>query len=203
MRLTLARIGGALLIAGTVAVVVAAALALGGLPVGSGVDSPGGIVFDVGIFLWWFATTLLAIIGEAPLGSRSTRIGLGTIAIGLVALVMSSVTIRLALDAYLPFVLQLLLGIPITVLGWLVAGVSLARAPAPARLVGRMMVGGVAIIPVFVVLSSLGSVNLRIGAVTTPLAAIATALILAAMGGTGYLALSDRWSWRQPDGPGV
>jgi hypothetical protein len=203
MRLNIARVGGALLLAGAIACLVAAALALGGIAVGSGVGGPGGVVFDLSLVLALLAAVLLAVTGEGPLASRTTRTGLAIMALGLGGLLASAVTIRLALDAYLPFFLQLLFGIPITLLGWLVLGIGLARRPAPARLVGRMLVGGLALIPLLVLIANLGGGNLRFGAVTTPLAALAAALILAAIGGVGYLALTDRWSWRHAEGEGV
>jgi hypothetical protein len=203
MRLSVARVGGALMLAGAIACLVAAALALGGVAVGSGVQGPGGVVFDLSLVLALLAAILLAVTGEGPLASRTVRTGLAIMALGAGGLLASAITIRLALDAYLPFFLQLFFGIPITLLGWLVLGIGLLRRPAPARLVGRMLVGGLALLPVLVLIANLGSGNLRFGAVTTPFAALAAALILAAIGGVGYLALTDRWSWLQAEGEGA
>jgi hypothetical protein len=198
MILRLARLGGGMMIAGSVAFLLAGALVLGRRPTGIGVDSIGGIVVDLGLVLVVGAALLLAAAGQGPTAGTASRLGLAILAFGTLSNLASGIIIR-AEDPSAMFtviVLQLAIAIPATIVGWLVLGVGLLREGGPARLVGRALVGGVALIPVLVILANLGGTGLRFGELAAPVAGLAAVLILGAMGGLGFLALSDRWSWR-------
>lgn len=196
MRLTLARVGGAVMLAGSVAFVMAAALVLGGVAVGTGVQGIGGLVFDLGLVLVATAAGILAITGEGPLARMSTRVGLVILGLGVLAILASAVAIRLGADLLTAALLQVAIGLPLAVLGMIILGASLARRTGPERLVGRSALLGLGLVPVLVVLANLGETGLQFSALGAPVAALAIGMLLAALGGIGYLALSDRWSWR-------
>jgi peptidoglycan/LPS O-acetylase OafA/YrhL len=196
VTLRLARVGGACLLAGGVTFLVVLAMVLGNQPVGAGMSSIGGLTFDLGLVFLAIAPLVLAVAGEGPVSAIGARVGLVVMAFGIALILASSVVMRLVADPWTPAILQVLLGIPATIIGLLVLGVSLVRRGGPPKLVGQVLLAGIALLLATVLLSTFGRSDLRFYSFAAPMGGFAAALIATAIAGIGYLAMSDRWSWR-------
>jgi hypothetical protein len=196
--------------AGSVAWLFAAALVLGNQAVGVGLQGLGGLVVNLGLGLVGAGAALLAGTGQGPVVRQSTRLGLAILAVGMLAVLLSTIAVRptSASDpaVLLILVLQLVVGMPAAVLGWLIIGLTLASTTGRERLVGRTFVLGVALLPIVLILANADVRGLRLNILAGPIGGLAVLLLIAAMGGLGFLALSDRWVWQDaagnpPSGP--
>jgi hypothetical protein len=188
------------MLAGSIALLTAIALVVGRQPVGLGVTSIGGIVFDAALALVGCGAAVLAAAGQGPVGGRGTRRGLAVLAFGTLVGLAASLAILGEEVSYntmlVAGIVQLVVVAPAVILGLLIMGVGLMREDGLGRLAGRGLVGGAALIPVAFVLTNIGGADLRVSTFAGPVAGLAAILIIGAMGAVGFLALSDRWSWR-------
>jgi hypothetical protein len=198
MRSTLARLGGGLLVAGSVAFLLVVAVVIGGRPAGTGFPSVGGLAVDLGLAFVGTGSGLIAGTGQWPAGQRITRIGLAILAIGCAAFTASSIALRLGDSSLATLLLQVILALPVTLLGFLIIGVTLLQEPDASRSAGRALVAGVAALVPYLAVANMGGVDLQLGGLVAPILAIAALLLIAGIGGLGYLALGYRWSWREP-----
>ena len=201
MRPTLARLGGGLLVAGSVAFLLVFAVVVGGRPAGTGFPSVGGLAVDLGLAFVGTGSMLIAGAGQWPARQRTTRIGLAVLTIGCATFTASSIVLRLGDSNLATLLVQLVVGLPVTLLGFLIIGVTLLQEPDASRNAGRALVAGVAALVPYVAVTNMGGGDLQLGSLVAPIAAIAALLLIAGVGGLGYLALSYRWSWRDPADP--
>lgn len=194
------RIGGMLIMGGVVLFVLGYALMIVGAAVGSPLTGVATALIGSG------AATLCAA-GPRPLRGRVTRIGLGTLAVGLASLLGSSiVAAMLTFDPLesLPFGVLLIGGFLAMALGSLVTALSLVRAPGPSRVVGSLLLAG----PLLFLLA--GTIGPHVGDVPF-LSVIAEALVILGaigfvLGGTGLGLLAfkgDRAVASRPGSAGV
>jgi hypothetical protein len=145
----LAGIGGWLVIAGCVLVLVTAAFGFAGQPVTIGSDSLGGVVLALALGALAAGFGALAAVGSPSLGGLAARIGLALLAVGAAGIVLSSV-IAGGLNAdpleevsfVVPFLggaLATVVGIPLTVVGLLL------HAGTPRRIAAAFL-GGIAVV---------------------------------------------------------
>lgn len=199
MNLRVARVGGALMLSGSIALLAAAALVVVGQPVGVGVASIGGVIFGIGLALTGSGAAVLAAAGQGPLGGRATRRGLALLALGMLVALAASLAVLGEEISYnarlLAGIVQLVVVAPAVIVGLLTLGVALMREGGRGRLAGRGLVGGTALLAVAFVLANVGGADLR-GTFAAPVAGLAAVLVIGGMAAVGFLALSDRWSWR-------
>lgn len=195
-------IGGWLLVAGCVLLLVAIVIAAAGGAVTIGSNSIGGSVLALAVAGWAGGFALLALAGPPSIGGMLVRVGLVLLALGLggalsASLVAGSMTSDpLEQGAFvLPFFaggLAMIAGIPVTLVGLLL------RAGAPRRVAAAFLGGLVVIVAGGVISSALLSNDP--GATSPPLAALLVSgaglgLVLLSVGGLGVTAI------RGTDGP--
>ncbi len=151
----LARVGGALLIAGVaVAGLWAAVFNVGVGAGGSGAEKPLVTGF---LALLSAGAGAVSATGATPLERRSTRIGLALAAIGLLGVAIgTSVVVIPAGSNELssrPFIISTFGGGLLAAIGWLVLGLSLARSSGRSRIVGLVLLGSVLTLPLSVAIS--------------------------------------------------
>jgi hypothetical protein len=188
-----ARIAGILIVAGSALSLPAAAISGPVGPGDTGGRDLGSLVLNACLALLGSGAALLSIAGPTPLGGRNLRIGLGTLAIGLLSLLASSLipipTGSNELQSW-PFIVSGAIGLLATVTGTLVTVVSLARTPGPARLVARLFSVGLALVVVF---SLLGNGVIALGplhVVVEFLAVLGGVVIVLAATSLGVLAIT-------------
>lgn len=196
VSLRLARVGGAGMLAGGVTFLVVLAMVLGNQPVGTGLDSIGGYTFDLALVFLAVAPFVLAAAGQGPLSGVGARLGLVVMALGVTMVLASSAMLRLQADPWPPAILQVLLGTPATIIGWLILAVSMVRLGGPPKIVGQVLFAGLSLLLVTVVLGAFGESAVRFNSFAGPVGGLGAVLVAAALSGMGYLAMSDRWSWR-------
>jgi hypothetical protein len=190
-----AAVGGWLVVAGCVLVVVSVVVAALGQPVAIGGGGIGGIVLALALASLAAGFLLLAIVGPSSIGSLGVRVGLALLAIGLAGVLVSSVVAGSMtydpleeLAFVVPFLLgglAIIVGTPLTIVALLV------RDGAPRR-IATLFLGGFAVVFLGGLLSSALLAN-DPTASSTPLAATLVAatglaLMLLAVGALGMLA---------------
>jgi hypothetical protein len=195
MRLNVARLGGGLVIAGCILFLIAWVLL--GLAGGLGLQTLQRSALALGLLAGGIGGALLAAAGEGPFAGRRSRLGLA---------LMASCALGFLLFTFLPqddigllyVYLLLLSAIALTgIVGALVLATALLRIDGAGRVSGRMLLGGIALVPLVYVLGALSEpTGLQLGAVSGPAGVAAIVLALGGLGIVGYLALRDRWSWR-------
>ena len=153
------RIGGMLVVGGCVLFMVAGAIAAGGGAIGLGLDNGGGLVLTVALALLGSGAAVLSVAGPTPLHGGLIRIGLGTLAVGLVSTLAASGS---PLDS--PVAYLFIVGMTAAVLGSLVTVLSLVRTPGPSRAVGLLFPVGILLLLFTVILDRTpGAMPLLIG----------------------------------------
>lgn len=174
------RIGGMLVVGSGVLFMVAGTIAMGGGGVGIGLRDVGGLVVAASLALGGSGAAVLSVTGPRPLHGRVMRVGLGTLAVGLVSSFASSTMASAStfdpLES-LPIVVLLLVGFLATALGSLVTALSLVRAPGSSRAVGSLVLVGLLLLVLTTILANMGT--------DAPLHVIAGAL--AVLGATGVV----------------
>jgi hypothetical protein len=122
---------------------------------------------------------VLSVAGPRPLEGRNVRIGLGTLATGLLGMLVSSIIPipggSNSLESW-PYVVSAAIGLLATAIGTLVTVLSLARAPGPSRRLAGLFLA-IALQPLEViahVLAAFGGIAMVL--------AVATLGVLAARG---------------------
>ena len=191
----LATIGGWLVVAGCVLVLVTVVVAALGQSVAIGSAGLGGVVLSAVLAALAAGFALLAVSGPPPTGGVSARVGLGLLAVGIGATLVSSVIAGgMTSDPLeewafvVPFIaggFAMLLGVPVTVIGLLL------HAGTPRRIAAAFL-GGLAVIVVGGMISSAALSNDPSASVpvAAELVAIAgLALVLASVAGLGTAAI--------------
>ena len=181
------RIGGMLVVGGCVLFMIAVAIAMSGGSVGLGGRDAGGLVLAASLALVGSGAAVLSVAGPRPLNGRAVRVGLGTLSVGLVSLLASSIMVvasTVGSEESLPMLVLVFVGLVASVVGALITALSLVRTPpGPSRGVGLLFLAGMLLF----VLTTLYA---------QPLQAIAGAL--AVLGGTGVGVLAINGSRSAP-----
>jgi hypothetical protein len=191
----LAAIGGWLVVAGCVLVLLTAVIGALGQSVTIGSAGVGSVALTVALAALGAGFALLAVSGPPATGGVSARVGLGFLAVGIGATLISSVIAGgmnsdpLEERAFVvPFIaggVAMLLGVPVTVVGLLL------HAGRPRRIAAAFL-GGLAVIVAGGMISSAAMTNdpsasVPIAASVVALAGLA--LVLASVGGLGVAAI--------------
>lgn len=190
------RVGGVLIVGGSALSLPAAALFGPAAPGDTGLRDLGNLVLNACLALLGSGAALLSVAGRRPLDGRNVRIGLGTLATGLLGMLVSSITPIPAGSNSLqswPYIISAAIGVFATATGTLVTVLSLARASGPSSRVAGLFVAGLLLVVVFRLLANgviaLGSLQV----VAELLAALGGVAILLAVAGLGLLAIrADR-----------
>ena len=175
------RIGGVLVVGGSALCLPAAALYGPAEPGDTGLRDLGNLVLNASLALLGCGTAVLAIAGSRPLDGRNVRIGLATLATGLLGMLVSSIIPIPAGSNSLqswPYIISAAIGVLATAIGTLVTVLSLARAPGQSQRVAGLFLAGLLLVVVFSLLAN-GAIDLG------PLQAIAE--LLAALGGVAIV----------------
>ena len=191
----LVTIGGGLVVVGCILVLGAVVIGAAGQSVSIGGTGIGGVVLALALAALGAGFALLAVSGPPPTGGVSARVGLGLVAVGVGATLVSSV-IAGGMNSdpleewafVVPFLaggFAMLLGVPVTVIGLLL------HAGTPRRIAAAFL-GGLAVVVVGGMISSAAmaddpSAGVPIAA--TLVAAAGLALLLASVGGLGVAAI--------------
>ncbi|HEY3333926.1 MAG TPA: hypothetical protein VGK16_01720 [Candidatus Limnocylindrales bacterium] len=194
----LAGIGGWLIVAGCVLVLITVALAVIGQAVTIGSSGAGSIVLSLAFGALAAGFALLALTGPRSIGGTGVRVGLGLLAVGVGGILVSSVVAGgMASDPLgewgfvVPFLaggFMTLLGVPVTVVGLLL------HAGQPRR-IAAAFVGGLAVVVGAGMLSSALLAN-DPGASSAPVIAVVIAslglgLMLLSVGALGVSAIRE------------
>lgn len=188
--MVLARVGGLLLIVGSVAVGIWA-IAFSGAAAPA---SPGEARSDT-LLVTAFALLLGAGAGAVgiaapppPFGARLTRVGLGLIGVGMLSVALGRTVIVIPTGSNelssLPYLILVFGGGLATIVGTLACGASLARSPSVGpRIVGLALLAGPLSLPLAAAISLLLDVD------TSVIVLIGLSLLILGYAGIGILAL--------------
>ena len=188
----LGRIGGTLVVCGFVLIVIVAAIAVGGGAVGVGLSSLGSLIYGGALALAGCGTAVLSVGGPRPLHGRAVRIALGILAVGLLSsLASTAIAAGMTSDPLesLPFIALFLLGVCATVVGWLVTGLSLVRAPGPSRKVGSVFLASILLLVLAATASAMGTQAPPLQAIGWGLGILGVAAVILGGAGVGVLAI--------------
>lgn len=193
----LGRIAGMLIIGGSLLSLPAGVLYGPAGPGDSGHLDLGNLIMNVCLALLGSGAAVLSAAGPRPLGGRDVRIGLATLAIGLLGLLVSSIIPIPAgsnsLESW-PYIISGSIGLLATATGSLLSFVSLARASGPSQTVGRLFLAGLLLVVAF---SLLGNGAIALGplrVIAELLAALGGVAIVLAAAGLGMLAIGGERS---------
>lgn len=186
------RIGGLLVVGGCVLFMIAAAIAIAGGGVGIGLRDVGGLVVAASLALGGSGAAILSVAGPGPLHGRVTRIGLGILAVGLLSSLASSTMAAASAghEASLPIFVLFIVGSLSTVLGSLVTGLSLVRAPGPSRAVGLVFLAGLLLLAFSRIPANMASDALPLQEIAAALAVLGGIGVVLGGAGVGVLAIS-------------
>jgi len=139
------RIGGVLIVGGSVLSVAAVALAGPAGPGDTGRRDIANLVINASLVLLGSGASVLGLFGPSPLHGRTVRIGLGTLAVGLVGLLVSSIIPIPAGSNSLqswPYIISGAIGLSAMALGSLLTVLALVGTPGPSRGVGSVFLTG-------------------------------------------------------------
>jgi hypothetical protein len=209
-----ALIGGALVIAGCMLCMLAGAMGFFGVDVrwmeacwqwaGCGDLAGGGIsvphlIGPASLTLLGIGFAALGLAGRDPLRGGVLRLGLVTLGVGLLSHVVgTNLPVREGsntLESW-PIVIARGVGSLAVVVGFLVTGIALVREPGPLRLIGSCLLGGLALLPLAVILATGSSDGLG-GPLERALGVLALIGIL--VGGIGVGVLAIRGGRSAPD----
>lgn len=191
-----ARIGGLLVVGGWVLVAATAAIVAGGGAVGVGGSvggNVGSLTLATAVAMVGSGAGLLAIAGPIPLNGRAVRVGLGLLAIGLIAQVAAiggGGAVRMdqpEIWVVLAFALVGLLG---TSLGTLLTVVSLMRAGGRSRRVGSLFLAGLVLLVLAVLVSKIGRGGLPYDVIAAALAVLGAVGVFVGGAGIGLLGIA-------------
>lgn len=185
----LSSIGGALIIASSALLVVAASVGVAGGAVSIGWSGGGQIAITLAVALLAAGALLSSVSGSGALGARSMRVGLAILGAGAVMLLLSA---RVAMDD--PLIFAFLAAIPLTWLGVVVCVLGLLRSPGRPRTLSLAFLGGLGLAGLAGAIrtgitTSGTALPLPIDVLTLGLVAIGGVLVVAAIAGVGLLGL--------------
>jgi len=170
-----------LIVGGGVLSVPAAALAGPAGPGDTGGRDVGNLVINASLALLGSGAGVLSLFGPSPLHGRTVRIGLGTLAVGLVGLLVSSIIpIPAGSDSLQswPYIISGAIGLSAMALGSLLMVLALVRTPGPCRVVGSLFLAGLLLFVLAIPLN------------TGLLLQIALTLVVLGVTGVGLLAIN-------------
>jgi hypothetical protein len=201
------RIGGALVVAGATLCMLAVVIGLAGGEVrwaeacwqwdgcdryAGGGDSVLHLITPASLTLIGIGAALLGLAGPRPFDGRLSRVGPGMTAIGLLSYVAAtnmSIPAGTNTAQSLPIVVGLLVGLVATILGLVVTGLALLRRPGSSRVVGALLLAGLALLPVslIVMLGVTGTNDEATQAVLKALLVVGSMAIFASGIGVGVI----------------
>lgn len=196
-RMRLGQIGGALVIGGCVACLIAMAVIVAGDYVSSDLYSLAVSMIPWAAIPCGLGVTIIGIVGPRPLDNRSIRIGLGMLGIGFLSYMAGNfVPVREGsnnLQSW-PHVIGLLGGVLLMAGGVLVTTLALVRSPGHLRVLGVLLVAGLLLLPLAAILS-----NMAIDGLPFPIGGLLVVLgfagVFLAVAGIGVIAVAgDRSS---------
>ena len=177
------RIGGTLIVGGCLLCLLDAAIVVAGGNADSTLHAVDQLIVPGALVPIGLGAAVLAVAGPRPLNGRAARVGLGMLGAGLLSyLAVTVLPVREGsnnLQSW-PHIILLVFGVLATVTGLIFTGVSLVRAPGPARAGGSLLLAGLLSFPCAGVLST--------GAADQPIVAIVSALVVLGFIG-GFLGL--------------
>jgi len=195
--MSVARLAGVLVVAAAALLSLTLVISLGGGSVSVRGEGPGSLTFTLALLVLGAGLAILAVIGPRPLDGRIVRTGFGLIvAGGLVELATANVPPESLL------IVAFLLGGLAVLVGVVVTGIGLLRAPGRPRWVGLGVVAGMLLVVAAGFIGNDPSVAFApdaagLRAVTSALAVAAAGLMLISLAGLGFLAIAST----EPAGP--
>lgn len=154
------RIGGALVLGGGVACLVAIPIILAGDRVGSLLQGLAQLIFPAALIPIGLGAAILGVAGTRPLDGRSVRAGLAMLGAGLLAYEAANIVPAPdgtnTLQSW-PHIVGLVFGALATVAGALVTGLACLLSPRPLRPVGALLVAGLVLLPAGQLLAAPGA----------------------------------------------
>jgi hypothetical protein len=152
----------------------------------------GFALVDVALIIGSIGTAIVAITEPDTLSGPAVRIGLGGLALGLMAFAVGAVVNDIALGVgtdplATPAILFDLVGLCATLIGLVVTGVSLALRPGLTRLVGGLLLAGPVCVGLALPVASARDIVLPIGVLALTVGCIG-------LGGLAIYARGDRSS---------
>jgi len=172
-------IGGLLVIGSSILLAISAAIGASGGSVSVQGAGAGGLTVTAALLLLGLGAAVLSVGGPAPLNGRLVRLGLGLIAIGLLA---TLTTATQPSDSVLIY--AFLAGGAVSGIGALIAALALLASPGRPRIAGSLFAGGL------LVAMAGGALNNSVGAtVAAPIALVGGVLMLLGLASIGLLGL--------------
>jgi hypothetical protein len=169
----LTRVGGLLLIIGSLLAAFLAVLVLRGAPVGLGGAEVNGQYVLAAFALIAAGTAAVAFGGAAPFGTRTIRVATVVTSAGLLLIAASGV------GGETTGVVFAIAGLFITAIGFLALGAALVRSPGASRWIGAGMLAGA----VFAIVGTIGPHDIQ------PVALAGIALVIASIAALGILGI--------------
>lgn len=186
----LGRIGGTLVILGSVLCTLAAALIVVGAK--GGLGSMALLIVSAGIVPIGVGAAILAMAGPSPLDGRALRVGLAMLGIGIVSYLAANYLPvpagRNNLQSW-PHVILAVVGVLAAFIGVLVTVASLVRVPGPLRTTGLLLLAGILLLPIAAVLSN-SVTEPPLATIGAALEVIGFAAVFVGLAGIGVLAIA-------------
>lgn len=186
----LGRIGGTLVILGSVLCTLAAALIVVGAE--GGLRSMALLIVPAGIVPIGVGAAILAMAGPSPLDGRALRVGLAMLGIGIVSYLAANYLPvpagRNNLQSW-PHVILAVVGVLAAFIGVLVTVASLVRVPGPLRTTGLLLLAGILLLPIAAVLSN-SVTEPPLATIGAALEVIGFAAVFVGLAGIGVLAIA-------------
>ena len=174
-------IGGLLVIGSSILLGVSTGIAAMGGSVSVQGAGAGGLTVTAALVLLSLGAGILSIGGPRPLNGRLVRVGLGLVAIGLIATLTTATQPSDSVLIYVFLAGGLLSGI-----GVLVTVLSLLASPGRPRIAGSLFVGGL------VIAMAAGALNNVLGAtIAAPIAVVGGGVMLIALASIGVLGVGE------------
>ncbi len=186
----LGRIGGTLVILGSVLCTLAAALIVVGAK--GGLGSMALLIVPAGIVPIGVGAAILAMAGPSPLDGRALRVGLAMLGIGIVSYLAANYLPvpagRNNLQSW-PHVILAVVGVLAAFIGVLVTVASLVRVPGPLRTTGLLLLAGILLLPIAAVLSN-SVTEPTLPTIAAALEVIGFVAVFVGLAGIGVLAIA-------------
>jgi hypothetical protein len=172
-------IGGLLVIGSSILLGISAAIGATGGSVSVQGAGAGGLTVTAALILLGLGAAVLSVGGPAPLNGRLVRLGLGLIAIGLLATLTTATQPSESVLIYV-----FLAGGAVSAIGVLITALALLASPGRPRIAGSLFAGGLLVAMVG------GALNNSVGpTMTAPFAVVGGGLMLVALASIGLLGM--------------